>query len=316
MKRKLILTPFDHGRFYSMHKTLNEVLRSKQKGEIDIQHIIFSSVIMCGVDEIHSMGTPINTNTKLVTKNISRTPTLKYFDDVDRIGTIFKNYNVNEGVSASYFKFTIATLLYCMQTNSIPLLTGDLEKELEKAQFPSELSVPIQIFISSIENKKVELPTIRGDLNKIQVQKLIEVLESKQFSNYKESQAEIENTSILTNSTIKKIEKAGKDLIKNNSSVLFLKDSIINAIPVTAKLIDLFFGKLPGIVSNYATDIAVSYLKDFKSIPIYNCDQIWDNEIDKRARQFIKEWIGTALNMDLEPYLNGIIKELKNEGLI
>jgi hypothetical protein len=43
---------------------------------------------------------------------------------------------------------------------------------------------------------------------------------------------------------------------------------------MTSKVTELFFGKLPGIIADYSNTFLSDFLKENKSIPIYDCDKI------------------------------------------
>jgi hypothetical protein len=73
---------------------------------------------------------------------------------------------------------------------------------------------------------------------------------------------------------LKSIETAGKDLYSKNLKWIVLKDSFLQAIPMSAKVIDLFFGKFAGTLADYSSNLLSDFLKLNKAIPIYNCNGI------------------------------------------
>jgi hypothetical protein len=77
------------------------------------------------------------------------------------------------------------------------------------------------------------------------------------------------------------IEKSGRHLCKENKTLLAIKRSTVSLIPLTTNIIDLVFGKLPGILAEFFGQRLSDMLKDDRRIVIYRFDQV--------LSEFIKE---------------------------
>lgn len=277
MERKLIITPFEHGGLWVLHKVLNEGSLSEESNPIDIPHLLLAAVTMAGVDSIHSIGHLQNTNTTLVKKIVKESTIKEWVTCNKQIDDILKLYASTEGQkeipqvfrSTQYF---ISHLFFAMKTNSVILYLGDLNELKNQSFFPPEFNMPFKILLSAIQTKNAELPVVKYEIDKKDIRKLLEVLGSKEFNLYKEAQSEIESSKNLTTRTINLIEKAGKDLYRKNSKILNLNESIIKAIPLSSKVVDLFFGKIPGGLTELFNKILIDYLNLNKTIPLYNYD--------------------------------------------
>ncbi|WP_459209091.1 hypothetical protein [Aquimarina rhabdastrellae] len=290
MSRKLILTPYEHGFLAALHHVINESELGKNDIPVDIPHLLLSALTMAGVDNIQSSSIPSNTETKLITKIDSQTFSEEWSECSSKIRTITEKY-ISEKSSEETkeavrnVSHRISQLFYAMQTNSGILTFSPLNRIDNKEVLPLELIYPIDILYSSVQTRNANLPIVKLDLEKKEFKRLIDILESKEFSYYKEAQSEIELNKNLTIKTVKLIEKAGKDLYTKNSKILNLRENLIKAIPLSSKVIDLFFGKLPGMLTEHSGKILTDYLKLNKTIPIYNCDSMLTELVNYRLKK-------------------------------
>lgn len=292
MTRKLILTPYEIGYLAGLDKVFKTIITKEGMEPVDLTHLLLSAVSMAGVDRIYSIGQPTNTDTTLIKKVAPKASSEKWVKCYQKVDTIFKNYapkfvDKETNSEITDLAHIVSHLLYAMETNSAALFIGGIRISEKANNIPSELLMPIQGLISSIQTKSAQLPLVKGELERKDVNRLLDVLQSKEFASYKEAQMEIELSPRLTEKTIRQIEKAGKDLLVNNTKLLFIKDNVIKAISLSNKVIDLFFGKLPGILSEYAGTIVTDYLKGSKTIPIYTCEAIIREELHKRVAQYL-----------------------------
>lgn len=290
MSRKLILTPYEHGFLAALHHIINESSLGKNDIPIDTHHLLLSALTMAGVDNIQSSSIPSTTKTKLITKIDSKTFSEEWSKCNSKIGVITEKYITNKSSKETKeaignVSHRISQLFYAMQTNSGILTFSPLNQIENKEHLPIELIYPVDILYSSVQTQNANLPIVKFDLEKKEFKRLIDVLESKEFNNYKEAQTEIELNRNLTIKTVKLIEKAGKELYTKNSRILNLRENLIKAIPLSSKVIDLFFGKLPGMLTEHSGKILTEYLKINKTIPIYNCDSMLTELLNYRLKK-------------------------------
>ena len=289
MSRSLILTPYEHGYLAALNDVYNNGPLSEKDKPIDIPHLLLSALTMAGVDTIYSMGNIQNSETKLV-KKIATKASVKKWSEVyiktkvafDTLKNDATNNEINDALDN--LKHKISQLLFSLKTNSGILTFNNFSEIKYQNKLPLELVVPLKMLFESIQTKGALLPVVRFETEKTDVRRFIEILESKEFYSYKTAQSEIEQNITLSNKTIKLIEKAGKDLYHKNSNQLNLRENFIKAIPLSSKIIELFFGKLPGILTEFSGSIVGDYLKINKSIPIYYCEPVLDELHETRIK--------------------------------
>ena len=279
MERKLIITPTEHVWLYGYQEGLSQSPSYRKDFPIDVPHFFFSAITMAGVDCIQSMLPFEETRTTLIKKIVKKYLITEWANCLMQVEENFKMYSLpkmSKKIERELFslKHTTLQLLFAMKSNSSVLLISDFLTIKDKFQIPPELTMPFELLFSSIQSKNAQLPIVKYDLPKKDVRKLLEIISSKEFETYKEAQAEIEKNKKLTAKTINSIETAGKDLYRINKKFLTLKESVVKAVPLSPKVIELFFGKLPGILVEFASEILIEYLGINNTIPIYSADSI------------------------------------------
>lgn len=279
MERKLIIAPTEQIWLYGYQEGLNHSPYFKKDIPIDVPHFFFSAITMAGVDCIQSMLPFEETRTTLI-KKIAKKPLIKeWVNCLEQVEENFKMYTLckmSKKIERELFllKHTTLQLLFAMKSNSSVLLLTEFQTIKNNSQIPPELTMPFELLFSSIQSKNAQLPIVKYDLPKRDIRRLLEILSSKEFDTYKEAQSEIEKNKKLTTKTINSIEIAGKDLYRLNKKYLTLKESVVKAVPLSPKIIELYFGKLPGILIEFASKILIDYLEINNSIPIYSADSI------------------------------------------
>lgn len=283
MSRKIIITPYELGGLAAYNHVLNMPQLKGDLTQIDVPHIFFSAVTISGVSQILSFDFPKESNTKLIKGLVSESEKEKWEKANKKVNELMEFYHPNidkeEYSSASY---RLSNLLFAMDTKSsiIQIFGNSLFGELDKLN--PEVSIPISAIQKSIQSASAKLPVVRYDINKIEIDRLIEVLESKEFGFYQEAQNEISLMHNLTDKAIDRIEKTGKDFYRSNISTIDIKESMINSLPLTSKVVELFFGKLPGVFTEFFSKILTDYLKGNKSLAVYDCTNIMTDQLKKR----------------------------------
>jgi len=76
------------------------------------------------------------------------------------------------------------------------------------------------------------------------------------------------------------MEKSNR-LISHNPSVLRLKRMAVSALPITAKIVDAVFGKLPSVLAKYSASL-LSSISSNRRIVIYQLEPVYHNLMSQR----------------------------------
>ncbi len=289
MSRSLILTPYEHGVLAALNEVINNTMLPKNGDKIDIPHLLLSVLTMAGVDSIESIGSIQNSDTKLVKNILTQKSVSKWaeiYKKTQKSFELFKRDEASAEINRALedIKHKVNQLLFSLNTNSGILSFIEFQKDNYEQLLPLEVVLPLRILNESIQSKKINLPIAVYEVEKIDVKRFVSVLESKEFYFYKEAQAEIEQSNTLSDKTIGLIENAGKELYRKNRNLFNMEDKVVKMVPLTSKVVELFFGKLPGILIEFSGNLLSDYLKINKSIPIYNCGFLLEELTSNRLR--------------------------------
>lgn len=279
MNRKLILTPTDQAYLYGYQEAENQISKQFKETPTDITHFFLSAITMAGVDCIYTMLPFEETKTPLIKKLVKKSLIKDWATYLMEIEETYKNYmpaKVSKKAQKDFFAIKHASLqlLFAMRSNSAVILISELRTLTKSPNIRPEIKLPFEFLLSAIQTKTAQLPIVKYDLPKKDIRKLFEIIKSKEFNTYKEAQSEIERNRNLSARVINSIEKAGKDLLHKNSNFLTLKETVVKAVPLTPQVIELYFGKLPGIIAEYASKFLTDYMGVNSTIPIYSASSI------------------------------------------
>jgi len=279
MTRKLILTPTDQAYLYGYQEAENQISKQYSDTPTDITHFFLSAITMAGVDHIYTMLPFEETKTSLIKKLAKKSLIKDWANYLMEIEEHYKKYTptkISKKANKDIFtiKHTSLQLLFAMKSNSAVILISDLKKLILSSNIRPELKIPFDFLLSAIETQNAQLPIVKYDIPKKDIKKLLEIINSKDFNTYKEAQSEIERNKNLSTKVIRTIEKAGKDLYRKNNKFLTLKETVIKAVPLTSQVIELYFGKLPGLIAEYSSKIILDYMGINNTIPLYTADSI------------------------------------------
>jgi hypothetical protein len=147
------------------------------------------------------------------------------------------------------------------------------QSELERL-LPPELLLPIGHLLDSFE--MVETPEIvpRSSLDREQLERFQQVLSSDVFSGYVSAQSALDEATRSLPVALDTAIKAGREVVKNNPTLLTLRRGSAGVLSVTPKLIDAAFGKLPGALAEAAAKLGISYLEDRKRVTVYDFREV------------------------------------------
>lgn len=279
MNRNLILTPYQAGFITGFGDGVNQTLAIQKREPIDLSYLLLSATTMAGVDNIFSIK---KVESSFIKKEVSEKQAEKWAKSVRKVDNAVSKYN-NGSLSEEddeelrHMGSILGDLAYAMETNTGMLIFSELNKYSYK--LPIELRVLTEILFKSIQKTEASLPIVQMNVEKKDIQRLLDIMASKEFTFYKEAQSEINSNDTVSDKMVKNIEKTAQQLYRKNSKILSLKEGIIETIPFSASIVELFFGKLPGIFTEYVAKKLTSKSNSSKSITLYNCRPVLNEVI-------------------------------------
>jgi hypothetical protein len=295
MHRKLILTPEDQAILAGSNYVIEFVLKQIEKNQgFNLTLLVLAALTTNGVDQIQSFSTKGEFDLPLIKKVISDKNKSRWSKCNKVILNSLKNATNEINDKSEEFKqqifslhSTLTKLLFALESRSSVIFMLGFKDVMQLNKLPFDLTYPIATFFENLEQRTVKLPRLTYDVENSDIISLLEILYSYEYSNYKSAHSEIENNLQLTDKIVKNIELAGNELFRKYQKRFIFQKGIINALPLSSKVIDLLFGKLPGDVTEYSGNALLNYLKKHKTVPIYNGDIIL-RDIIKRFKEHYK----------------------------
>ena len=151
---------------------------------------------------------------------------------------------------------------------------------------PYEIQVSLKMLFSSIKKQQVLLPMVSYEIERINIESFSEVLQSIEYRDYSDCYDAISQSPAFQSRHLDSLEKAGKSFVKKNHAIFRLRENIIDILPFTNKVVDVFLGKLPAILTEYTNKLLSDFLKKSNNITIYNCKMLNDEISAVRYKQF------------------------------
>lgn len=293
MSRKLHLSPSNVGVTTGFEEILNHRFFVEKAGNIDFYSILGGHLIQCGVEKIITWDSE-ETRTKkfkYLNDKISYYKDSKFTEIYERTNALFRFYireydPISENHKDIYkVESFLGELFFSIEMNSsFPILLGFPNIQKIKNKVPIELYKPLEFLFNSIKQEEITLPTAYRILNKNDIMSFRKVVESKKFKEYCDAHSEAENSRSKIHKTVSNIKAVGKSLYVNNSRFLTLNKTILSTLETGSKLIDLFAGKLPSILSEYSVKLLSNFSNSEKRVVFYDCTSIHDGLIKDRIK--------------------------------
>lgn len=105
-----------------------------------------------------------------------------------------------------------------------------------------------------------------------------------------DSHAVLDENIIDPDKAVNIIYKASRELASKFPSLVTIKESIANVLPVTTKLIDVVFGQLPAKVADAFVKLLQYWLKNEKRIVIYEFQNLSKITMEKRMGDYQRKF--------------------------
>jgi hypothetical protein len=287
-ERRIYFGPYQLGLMNALHDGVNHPDMLKHRNPINVEAIIFSSMIQCGIErfEMPHFDDPLfdNLNSKFLTSRIDYLSTKDEGNSLETVVNTFQKYLPEEYkhdmkyMPVRQIQYLIADLVFSLEHKTSILSLPSIPKisQIENL-LPPELLFPIKNLLSSFEQLNPSLPYPKLSIPSSQIARFEQIINSDLFSSYSSKHSELEKLSIAKENALNNIVESGKIIFQKNLDYLQLKNIILSVLPLTAKGIDIFFGKLPGSLAYYLANTLSNLLKDEHRIIIYQFNPIWND---------------------------------------
>ncbi|EMY69349.1 hypothetical protein [Leptospira vanthielii] len=282
--RIVSINQFQLGAISALNFVANISIHKEKREPINVNSIIYSTLLQCGASHINIHDTPKNRivtdfpSTKISLINETSSKTKESIISNLFLHYLPKDYSSNEKYKKiKNLEFYLENILFAAQTNTSVINMFNFPNINQcKELLPAELYYTISNLLSLIETSPQKLPFPKQEIDSTHIKNFETIIESNLFTSYCESHIELESKSIEYNTAIDNLKLKSKNLYYNNIDSLRLKRMAVSVLPITEKIIGTIFGKIPGAVSKFITKILIEYLKSEKRIVIYQLDGLFE----------------------------------------
>lgn len=291
-ERKVIISPFLQGVLFGTEALLNENSLNKDS-PVDLHAIFYACMIQSGIEKFAISGRPASfSKSKFLLNRISPFPSDSWHKALKSVESSIDPPASKEAVkvkaSAALNYFLVDLMVAVKQKSSIviahplPDITG-LENHL-----PPEIYIPVRNLLSTIETNDLKLPLPKNFISSENIKRFQEIISSDLFSQYSLSHQALENRSTPKEKALSHVVAKGQSLL-NNNDLLRAKRTAISLIPLSSKIIDVVFGKLPGTLAEFFGQQLSQLLKEDRRIVIYRFDPLVKELLSKHLALLNKD---------------------------
>lgn len=279
--RKVIVGPFHAGYLARVSTDLNPKGASKELPVIDVNGAFYACMIQAGIEQFVALGPLVYTHSDFLERRTVPLPDEDWLSAVrmvkDSLAKFLpEDYDEDDKYfPVSVLSYFISDLMLAVKKKSSVLVIGTPRDVSELADLvPPELYIALKNLMSSIESENAKLPLPKDLVSADNVLRFQEVISSDLFSKYSAKHNQFEDGRVLKIDAAQNVEASGRSLIGRNRGLLKAQRMAVAMIPLSTKIVDTVFGKLPGALAEFFGQQLSGWVKDDRRIVIYNSKPI------------------------------------------
>ncbi|PGY60316.1 hypothetical protein [Bacillus thuringiensis] len=267
MNRGVLITPYQQGAFSAYDELFN-----KFNPSVNVQRIFYSTMIQGGMHEF--LISEEDTQKILLPKTNYKILSSKDFNNVSEVINGLFDFFMPEGYKADkqysdvikYQCFLVDIVLAMKMNKSIVWMSKSPDLNDIRDKIPPDLYFPLYNLISRLEQVSPELPLLSYSIPAKDVSIFYDLINTELFKNYAFSHSQLESNHGSVNDVI----EAGNNFYRKYIESLELKKLSISLLSLTPKLVDSFFGKIPGHIADFFARLFTEQLAKDKKVVIYD----------------------------------------------
>ncbi len=299
-QRKVYISAYNLGALAAYNDTLNmpPLIEKLKAHPWDVEGLFYSTMIQGGIQRFQFFPSD-KRSTKKSTFLSNR---VSFFSEHDQdysfvtglIDKYFSNFlpdnykkddKYDPVISLSYF---LVDLFFSIRKKTSIVCILPLPRLTKCEQLlPPELLIPIRNFFNTIETENANLPLIKKTVSHKDIKVVEDIISSDLFSQYCLYHKDLENSKKPVSIAISEVSKAGQRMLNKYSQVLDIRKLTMSLLPISSKLVDVLFGKLPEIFVEQVASFLGNVLKNEQRVVIYQLDPLFTELIHKRFAPYL-----------------------------
>ena len=280
--RTALIGPFQQTSLRSSNDIANLKPFSKLVQPLNVLDLLYSSVIQAGVERLELARVDTAYNRKWehpadLSPFVAKRAIHKDLPEFESIGImVLDAFNNHFGIKGwdrqrvIELEVFIIELLLAAKCNQNLVYFSELP-DVNKLEgiLPIDFLLPFKNLIQTFENPSPTLALTRASVSRQDVALFEEIIVSKVFRQYERSQGELEETQVPVKAALESVRKQSYLLAAESPRLLKTKRAIVSLLPITTKIVDTVFGKLPGSLAEFFAAAFTKWLQDNRRIVIY-----------------------------------------------
>jgi len=300
MKRKVLISPYQLGGLHGVQKANDDFYQIIGSKPPDIQGLFYSAMLQGGIEKF--VFPDIDESVIMLDKSSFLKKRSSFMDDdvydeaKDMVDYLFLHFiphlEEHEDIQKQLriLRNFLVELFYSMKKQtSMACVLGIPDLEKLQPILPFDLYFLLRNLFQKFDTTSPALPVLRTSINMSDVDCFIDIIHSDIFAKYISAHSELECSNIPEQSALRNITEVGKSLNGSYKIHTQLKMLTIKILPVTAKIIDAVFGKLPGVIADYSVNSVSNLISTKKRIVVYDFFPIVKEAIRTGAKELAKK---------------------------
>jgi hypothetical protein len=152
----------------------------------------------------------------------------------------------------------------------------------------AELILPLRNLFSALVHSA---PVVAGTQSSLELPDLAlfeELIAGKVFRQYEHSHSALDDNGIAIEDALEYVRKGSRLLVAQNPRLLKTKRVAVSLLPITSKIVDVTFGKLPGTLAGFFADALTAWLQEKRRVVIYQFNDLLEVTMTARVNELIK----------------------------
>lgn len=288
--------PYQLGALHAFTDVVNLDLLLQHLPKLDANALFYTSILQSGASrfDLCEDNAEVLPRSDFLKKRIKILPPSSYGKHVVLIDSVFAGLLPESYKSEKRYapvlqlQSFLADLCFAMErkTSMVLVLTPPKLENL-KPLLPPELFIPLRSLMSTLEPQQLSVPLPKLSITHDNLAVFVQLLKSDLFQSYIAAQVELDFAPIPQEYAIAKIGRKANQMVRQHFDTLVLKNTTVALLPITAKIIDLVFGKLPGAIAEHSGNLLTGMLKENRRVVVYQFHPIFEDVITTRFQLYL-----------------------------
>jgi len=291
-QRTALLGPFQKVRADAINEAVNVQPFIDKLQRLNVPDLWYSSAVQSGVESLEIIGKPDQSDPlpQLLSKRISfcESPELMPVFRLVTLALSGTSEDRQPDPVSKLHRFLVELLLAAHRKRNLIYFDQLPDFSTLVPFLSAELILPLRNLFSTFEHSA---PFVAGTQSAIALPDLAlfeELIATKVFREYESSHQSLDDNRVRRETAVEYVSQGTRRLVAENPRLLKTKRVAIALLPVTSKLIDITFGKLPGTLAGFFADALSAWIQEKRRVVIYQFGDLLEVTMSARLNELIK----------------------------